>query len=143
MPIPILNLIIMKLSRTQREILEFVVAIAAAWLFYQGLALALGTSMPMVAVVSGSMEPNLHVGDLMIVRHQDQYDVGEIAIYNRDRITIIHRIIDVTPQGYVFKGDNNPGPDPQVVPPERVLGRGMFAIPLLGFPRLLLFAFGI
>jgi signal peptidase len=133
----------MKLSRNQREVAEFVVAIVAAWLVYNGLGLALGTSMPMVAVVSGSMEPNLHVGDLMIVRAQESYSAGDIAIYNRGRITIIHRIVDITPQGYVFKGDNNPAPDPDIVPPERVLGRGLFAIPLLGYPRLLLFAVGI
>ncbi len=132
-----------KLTGTQREIAEFVVAIVVAFLFYQGLALALGTSMPMVSVVSGSMEPNLHVGDLMIVHRPAQYEVGDIAIYNQGKITIIHRIIEITPSGYRFKGDNNAGPDPQLVPESRVLGKGVFAIPLLGYPRLALFALGI
>ena len=133
----------LKKNKAAREALEFGVAIVAAFVFYQLLAFGLGTSMPLVAVVSDSMEPTLHVGDLILVHMPDEYNVGDIAIYNRGSITIIHRIIDITPQGYVFQGDNNPAPDPEIVAPDRLLGRGRFAIPLLGYPRLVLFALGI
>ncbi len=39
----------------KRDVIEIVVAFLAAWLFYQGLAFATGTEMPMVSVVSDSM----------------------------------------------------------------------------------------
>lgn len=68
--------------------------IAVAWLFYQGLAVVLGTPMPMVSVVSGSMETNLHVGDLMIIS-KGEYAVSDIVIYLRGGMTITHRIIEV------------------------------------------------
>lgn len=130
------------MNSSAREILEFAVAIAAAWLFYQGLGFALGTSMPMVSVVSESMLPTLQIGDLMIVKAENEYRPGDIAVYLKDGITIIHRIVEVRPEGYVFKGDNNAGPDPGIVPKERVMGRARLAIPLLGYPRLALLWLG-
>lgn len=42
-------------NRWARDILEIVVAFAAAWIFYQGLAFAAGTSTPIVSVASQSM----------------------------------------------------------------------------------------
>ncbi|MEM7813920.1 MAG: signal peptidase I [Candidatus Aenigmatarchaeota archaeon] len=123
--------------------LAILVIVAVAWLFYNGLAIALGTPMPMVSVVSGSMEPNLHVGDLMIIS-KGHYDVGDIAIYLHNGVTIIHRIVEVREDGmYIFKGDHNPAPDPEPVPPERILGEARLALPLLGYPRLALYAIGI
>jgi len=124
------------------DLTEIVVVVLVAWGVYQGFGFALQTPMPMVSVVSGSMEPTLHVGDLMIISKAD-YKVGDIAIYLRGRMTIIHRIIEIRPTGYVFKGDNNAAPDPEVVSPDRVLGRVRLAIPLLGYPRLALYAIGI
>ena len=39
-----------------RDIIEIIFAVIVAWLFYQGLALATGTSMPIVSVVSQSAD---------------------------------------------------------------------------------------
>lgn len=124
------------------DAVELVVVVAIAWTFYQGMGYALQTPMPMVSVVSESMEPVLHVGDLMIISKAD-YKVGDIAIYMRGSMTIIHRIIEVRPDGFVFKGDNNSGPDPEIVSPSRVLGKVRLAVPLLGYPRMALRIFGI
>jgi signal peptidase len=131
-----------KKHHTVYDILELGVVVAVAWLFYQGLGAALQTPQPMLSVVSGSMEPNLHVGDLLIMAKAD-YQVGDIAAYTRDSITIIHRIIEIREDGYVFKGDHNSVADPEVVAPSRVLGKVRLAIPLLGFPRMALRLFGI
>lgn len=142
-----------KMSRTAREVLEFAVAIAAAFIVYQGFAFALGTSMPMVSVVSDSMLPALHVGDLMIVQRLDSYGVGDIVVYDLDRAwdecrqgPIIHRIIAVNTDGtYETKGDHNPRQldCEHSVRQSQIAGRARFAIPLLGYPRLALFAIGI
>lgn len=126
-----------------RDILEFVGVVIVAWLLYQGLGYALQTDMPMVSVVSGSMEPTLHVGDLLIISNAS-YAPGDIAVYMRGNVQIVHRIIDVTADGkYIFRGDNNPGPDPAPVARSQLIGKVRFAIPLLGYPRLALYAAGI
>ena len=131
-----------KRHQTIYDAAEIIVVVLVAFGLYQGLGAVLQTPMPMVSVVSSSMEPTLHIGDLAITAKAD-YKVGDIAIYLRGKITIIHRIIEVRPDGYVFRGDNNPGPDPAVVPKANVIGKVQFAIPLLGYPRLALYAIGI
>lgn len=71
-------------------------------------------------------------------------EVGDIVIYNSPRsYTIIHRVIEVRDEGYVVKGDNNGVPDPLVVRKDQIVGKALFSAPLLGWPRLLLYAIGI
>jgi signal peptidase len=130
------------------DILEFVVVIAGAWLAYQGLGLALGTQMPMVSVVSTSMVPTLNVGDLILVAAAD-YKVGDIIVFNAPGVRqgpIIHRIIAVNGDGTLqTKGDNNPGqlPYERSIAKSQIIGKARLALPLLGYPRLALFALGI
>lgn len=62
------------------------------------------------AVTSGvSMLPNFHAGDLVLLRSQPSYHVGEVAGYHNGRlgVTVMHRIVAVDGDHYVFKGDNN------------------------------------
>lgn len=127
---------------TLYDALELVVVVLVAWIAYQGLGVALQTPSPMLSVVSGSMEPNLHVGDLLIMSSAD-YQIGDIAAYQRGKMTIIHRIIEINGDGYVFKGDHNSVPDPEVVSSSQIIGKVRMAVPLLGYPRLVLYWIGI
>ena len=128
-----------------KDILEVILAFFIAWLAYQGIAFAANTSMPIVSVVSDSMLPNLHRGDLLAVYGTNDYEAEDIAIYQRPgtKFTIVHRIKEITDEGYVFKGDNNPTPDPYIVKREQIIGKVAFAVPLLGYPRLALSYVGI
>ncbi len=129
-----------------REILEIIVVIAAAYIFYFGLGIALGTSTPMFSVVSESMEPTLHIGDMVIVKAEKTYEVGDIVVYMRGNIPIIHRIIEKDPEGYVIKGDNNltnPIPDPGIVKEKQIIGKAIVTFPVLGAPRYFLYKIGI
>ncbi len=142
-----------------KDILEIVLAFVIAWIFYQGLAFAAGTSMPIVSVVSESMEPVLHRGDLVFVVRPNDLKIGDIVIYQKactsadaarglcsregDSTSIIHRIVQEAEGGYIIKGDNNPSPDSGIIRPEQVSGKVVLAMPLLGYPRLALFAVGI
>ena len=128
-----------------KDIGEIVIAFVVAWVFYQGLAFATGTSMPIVSVVSDSMEPILHRGDLLFVLNSEDPQVGDIVIYQRSDVkyTIVHRIIEINEDGYITKGDNNPTADPYVVKREQIVGKVLFAVPLLGYPRLALYVVGI
>jgi signal peptidase I len=56
------------------------------------------------------MLPNFHSGDLVLLRAQPSYHVGEVAGYRNQQLggaTIMHRIIAIEGDHYVFKGDNN------------------------------------
>ncbi len=135
----------MDMRNLPKDVLDIVIAFVVAWVFYQGLAFALDTPMPIVSVVSNSMEPILHRGDLLIVRGFGEYNTGDIAIYQRPDIafTIVHRIIEKKDNKFVFRGDNNPAPDRVAVMQEQIMGKVLFAVPLLGYPRLALYAIGI
>ncbi len=82
----------------------------------------------------------LHCGDLLFIVRDDSPDVGDIVIYSRPGTgyTIVHRIVGKTESGYVTKGDNNAAPD-QPILPSQIEGRMVFAMPLLGSPRLVLY----
>ena len=128
-----------------KDIMEIISAVIVAWLFYQGLAFVTGTPMPIVSVVSQSMEPVLHRGDLLFVVGPKNLGVGDIIIYDRPEVsyTIVHRINASTENGYIIKGDNNPVPDAGYVQEYQIKGRVVFAMPLLGYPRLALNVIGI
>ena len=139
------------MSNHLKDFGEILVAFLVAWIFYQGLAFATGTSMPIVSVVSESMDPILHIGDLLFVMSSEDPQVGDIVIYmpqqecfNLDsNAPIVHRIIAIEDNQYKTKGDNNPGPDPCLVSREQIVGKVLFAVPLLGYPRLALYLVGI
>ena len=60
--------------------------------------------------ISGtSMEPNFHLGDLVIVHEESGYETGDIVAYrNLDLDNIVfHRIIGHENDRFIMKGDNN------------------------------------
>jgi signal peptidase I len=61
-----------------------------------------------------SMEPRFHTGDLAIVRPAANYRVGEIVAYHSTLLhtIVLHRIVAIHGNHYVFKGDNNNFLDP-------------------------------
>ena len=44
-------------------------------------------------VLSGSMEPTIAVDELIIVKAEDGYEVGDIVVYQAGRILVVHRIV--------------------------------------------------
>lgn len=63
-------------------IVYLVFAFVFAWLFYNALGIALGTASPMVIVLSGSMEPLYHRGDVVVMQHvaAEQIDVPAVEL---------------------------------------------------------------
>lgn len=89
--------------------------------------------------------PNgLSRGDLLVVVRPDNPKIGDILIYRKfgSDFTIVHRLIDIQDEFYITKGDNNPVADSPVAK-NYVVGKVVFATPILGYPRLLLHLVGI
>lgn len=53
----------------------------------------------MAVVLSGSMEPELSVNDLVFVKSAKSYEVGDVVVYQSGNILIIHRIIEMSSDG--------------------------------------------
>lgn len=63
----------------------------------------------MLEVVSGSMEPTIHVGDIIIIDTKDKnYKVGDIVTFcDREGSFVTHRIIAIVEQQVITQGDHN------------------------------------
>ena len=83
-------------------------------------------------------------GDLLLVVKPENPKIGDILIYRKfgSDFTIVHRLVKIESNGYIVKGDNNHVADPFVAK-EYVVGKVVFAVPVLGYPRLILHLFGI
>jgi hypothetical protein len=51
----------------------------------------------------------LTFADLVLLRHESSYHAGEVAEYHNAQlgVTVMHRIVAIDDDHYVFKGDNN------------------------------------
>ena len=84
-----------------------------------------------VKVVTGSMEPSIHVGDYIVLKQTDPDELraGDvICFYSRDSAIYgkpnTHRIVSVLDDGsFVTKGDANPISDTVTVSPETIIGK--------------------
>ncbi len=93
-----------------------------------------------VVIVSGSMEPGLHVGDVVLYSTDTEYttlEPGNVIIFKdsiHGDLTTIHRIVQKDPQnGWLqTKGDANAVPDSTWVTPELYIGQGRIMVPHVG-----------
>lgn len=76
-----------------------------------------GNALPMpfgygtAIVLSGSMEPTLSVDDLIFVKEQDSYAVGDIVVYQSGSMLVVHRIMQIDGENVITKGDANNAED--------------------------------
>lgn len=94
-------------------------------------------------VLSGSMEPNYHVGSLIYVKKVDPLtlDVKDPVTFMLNENTVAtHRIIEKIPDEtdpnvvrFRTKGDHNDDPDGSLLHSNNVIGKPIFTIPYLGY----------
>jgi len=60
-----------------------------------------------VIVMSGSMQPALQVGDLLIIQEQKEYQVDDIVTFHAGNSLVTHRIIEINGIEAVTRGDEN------------------------------------
>ena len=94
-----------------------------------------------VAVATGSMTPNINVGDVVIVNQYKNYkdlEIGKVIAYKYHGIVVVHRLHEImTVKGdYYFytKGDANESVDNYIIYPDMILGEVNFKIPYIGLP---------
>lgn len=93
----------------------------------------------MFVVKSGSMEPRIHTGSVVIDHKEDKYTADEVITFKvtNSKDTITHRIVEVDNNAngttYQVKGDANETPDPSLVMGNNIVGKVKFTIPYLGY----------
>lgn len=91
-----------------------------------------------MAVLSGSMEPNIGVGSIAYVKEApfDELKVGDVISFHMGSDTVVtHRIKDVDQENQLIttKGDANEVQDAEPVAAPSIIGKVGFHIPLMGY----------
>ena len=109
----------------------------------QGLAFALSTDMPIVAVESNSMVPEFYKGDMLMLQGstQEQLAVGDIIVFDTPTggTPVVHRIIRINNDGtYQTKGDANNGQlyYEKSIDYSQIHGRVVMIIPYIGWIKI-------
>lgn len=89
-------------------------------------------------VQSGSMEPNIHIGDVVITHKQAVYYISDAVTFNSPEANriVTHRIAEIKEgliQTFITKGDANREEDEAQITANDVIGKVIFVIPKLGW----------
>ena len=109
-----------------------VVITVTAWIAFAPMEV--GGQAAYVIVAGNSMEPDFHLGDLVIVRKAVTYQVGDIVTYNNVEMDrdVFHRIIGVEGDRYIIKGDHNTWTDSYRPSREELVGKLWIHLPGIG-----------
>lgn len=85
-------------------------------------------------VVSGSMEPTINVGDLVIINTRDkEVSLDDVVTFtDASGSFVTHRVSESLESGLITKGDANNAEDEDIVKAENVVGKYVFRIPYFG-----------
>jgi len=147
----------MKMPKPLNSTVGYVLlGVALAFVINQGLAFALSTDMPIVAVESNSMVPTFFKGDILVLQgSQQDLEIGDIIVFSPSgtqsngfagsmasspgSTPIVHRITKINPDGtYQTKGDANPGQlyFEKHIELEQIHGKSILIIPYLGWVKI-------
>ena len=91
------------------------------------------------AVLSGSMEPVLNVGGMVVIKpvETSEIEIGDIITFYSGESLVTHRVLDVivgqNDISFTTKGDANEEPDLLPVPANSVVGQVVIDVPYLGY----------
>lgn len=87
-------------------------------------------------VMTGSMEPLVQTGSVVYSLAQSSYNKGDIVTFEKEKITVTHRIVDVKREGsnmvYLTKGDANSSIDSTFLGKDKIIGKVQFHFPFVG-----------
>lgn len=111
------------------------VSLAALVFFWVAFAPAqLGGWTTYVIVDGNSMEPKFHYGDLVLIREQQTYQVGDAVTYQNAEMGryVFHRIVSAQAGRFILQGDHNAWLDNYQPSQDEVIGKLWIHIPSAG-----------
>ena len=88
-------------------------------------------------VESGSMEPCIETGSICFINRRAEYEemkVGDIIAFKINTgASATHRIVSITDEGFITKGDVNSAVDTVITTEDNFIGKNIFTIPRVGF----------
>jgi len=118
----------------------FIVIIIAIAMLFVATLFPIPGNFQVKIVQSGSMEPAIKTGGIVIIKPAQNYSVGDIVTFGKDTkkdIPTTHRITDsrVVDGVLLFttKGDANEDKDTVEVKEKEIIGKVLFSLPFAGY----------
>jgi signal peptidase len=118
----------------------FFVIIAAIAVLLIVSVLPITGNIKFMIVQSGSMEPQIKTGSIVMVKPASEYKVGDIitfGTYSKTKAPTTHRIYEIKNENgvltYITKGDANNAADANQIKKSEIIGKVMFDAPYLGY----------
>ena len=87
----------------------------------------------MYKVMTGSMEPNIHISDIILIKEIDNYKKNDIVTYkDSSNQYVTHRIVSISDDTVITKGDANNTEDSPIKKKD-IIGKMIFKLSMLGF----------
>ncbi len=86
----------------------------------------------MFVVESGSMEPELYVGDFIFVTRASRYIEGDTVVFQDGKSLVVHKIKTINGDEVITKGENNNTEDDPIHYGD-IKGKVRFSIPKIGY----------
>lgn len=88
-------------------------------------------------IASGSMEPEISIGDVAIINNKEKAKTGKVVAYRDNKTIIVHRVIEEVEESgvtkYKTKGDSNNAADIKLVNEQQIEGTCTLIIPYIGY----------
>ncbi|MFH1561344.1 MAG: signal peptidase I [Patescibacteria group bacterium] len=135
------------MKKTKKGIFRILLELVS-WLFLIAFAIILGLTFVSnfgflggyrsFLVQSGSMEPTIMIGDVIIVAQKPSYRENDVITFKdfagkKTTHRIVGKVDDPSKTVFITKGDANRSEDSANVPLTDVLGKAVLVIPRLGF----------
>ncbi|MBN2094278.1 MAG: signal peptidase I [Candidatus Zambryskibacteria bacterium] len=127
-----------KISKIGYGVFIGIVVIIALAVFWS--LLPIPGNIEIKIVQSGSMEPTIHTGAIVVIKPTEFYKEGDIVTFGKDTKTQVpttHRITQVRVQDgvtyYTTKGDANEENDVKEVRKNEIIGKVLFNAPFAGY----------
>lgn len=118
----------------------FFTAVAIIVLLLVASAVPIPGNYKVMIVQSGSMEPTIKTGAVVVVKPRAEYKVGDIVTFESEgssKKTVTHRIVEEKNKNgtiaFVTKGDANNGNDQREIAKEEIIGKMLFDVPYVGY----------
>ena len=87
----------------------------------------------LTAVEQTDMSPTLHPDDVLLIKPESPYEIGEVIACNIQGKTVIRRIIGTFQGNFITGKDADSTPDDILLAEENILGEAVFHVPNAAF----------
>ena len=127
------------------KILKIIYSIFVAFIVVVALLLIVSVlpitgNYKIMIVQSGSMEPAIKQGSVVIIKPTSDYKIGDVITfgpYSKTKAPTSHRIYDIKVVDgqpvYITKGDVNNAPDAREIQEKDIIGKVLFDVPYIGY----------